>query len=193
MDNNNTPTISSIIISNIISIALMVFNIYVFLQLRDGDSSLLTISAILNLIDFFFISGGKGLIILIFLCIYNIVDTKSLWNGICLGLLFENIITYILGILLYIIIFICMIFKKDKTKSTNYISNEEIILLSMANDMAKHSGFNSYMEWKIALCNENNFKLNDLTFSNITEELSYISNLCGYSNFDDMFKFIMNS
>lgn len=101
------------ILSNIIPLGIIIFNIYVFIKFRNGDTSLLTLCGIINIIDMFFCittRNGKAILLLIPLCIYNSVKYKSVWTGICLALLLENILAYIFYIIPFLLI---LAFKKN--------------------------------------------------------------------------------
>lgn len=104
------------ILSNIIiPLGIVIFNIYVFIKVRNGNTSLLTLCGIINVIDMFFhitYKNGKALFLLIPLFIYNSIKYKSVWIGICLALLLENILAYIFSVILFLLSLI-IAFRKD--------------------------------------------------------------------------------
>ena len=101
------------IIVNFLSIPLAIFNIYVLIKCLNGDISLLTLSGIINLIDFIF-TGGKALFFLIFLSIFTIIKTSNFWIGLCYALLIENTIVSVYGLITMLLSAIGIITNKNE-------------------------------------------------------------------------------
>ena len=168
------------VVINIISIFLVILNIYVFIQYKNGNTDYLTLTGILNLIDLFFLSAGKGFFFSIFCILIALFHTKNIWVGICLGLCFENIIMYILGILYLLFIFVISLFSK-KDSSYNLVE-----LNKAANQFALKRGFNSWNEFENAFIEENKLETN-LSNKPLVDRLNYVAKTAGYLNYEDMF------
>ena len=168
-----------VIINFLISLGLIIFNIYVFIQYMNGDTSLFTLSAILNILEIVFISRGKGTSLLIPLCIGSIIATKNIWNGICLALLLENVISYFLGIIYIVFFAITGFISKIKSKKTSS---------SKFDVFAQHFNYENFEEWKNEFYKINEMNSEELIFDNIEEEANFIAEEYGYCNFDEMYE-----
>ena len=110
--NKEDSEIKQVIIT-IIQLLILAFNVYVFIRYLQKDTSLFTIAGILNLIDIFLFSGGKGIGILIPLTIGSYIVFKEIWFSICFATIIDTVLCCFLSIPVYMLTF-ASLFKKDK-------------------------------------------------------------------------------